>query len=205
MAAALGWGEIARVAVTLFLIMDPVGNVPTFNLVLRDHPPRARMLVIAREMTFALGILLAFLYAGETILDVVGVTQPSLGIAGGILLFLIAMRMLYPEGDAHLPAVDEDPFIVPLAMPLVAGPSTIAVLILIGSSRPDRMGDWTLALLLAWGAATAILALSPFVVKVLGHRGRRALERLMGMLLVLLAVQMFLDGLGSYVERLGGS
>ena len=196
------WAETGRVAATLFLIMDPLGNMPTFNAILQEHPPRRRMAIIARELVFALIVLLIFLYAGRAILGFLGLSQPSLGIAGGILLFLIAIRMLYPEPGGGAAHVVEDPFIVPLAIPLVAGPSTIAVLLLIGSSAPDRMGAWTLALLAAWTLVTVILVASPLLMKALGDRGVRALGRLMGMLLVLVAVQMFLDGLASYVATL---
>ena len=112
----MDWNEAVRVAITLFFIMDPLGNIPIFNAILKDYPTRQRVRIIARELVFALIILMVFLYAGTTILKFLGLTQPSLNLAGGILLFLIAIRMLYPPpasaSDAHV----EDPFIVPLAM-----------------------------------------------------------------------------------------
>lgn len=196
----IAWGEALRVATTLFFIMDPLGNIPIFNTILKDYPPPRRRRIIMRELSFALIFLMVFLYAGTSILNLLGLTQPSLNLAGGILLFLIAIRMLYPENiGAEEPKV-EDPFIVPLAMPLIVGPSTIAVLLLISSSKPDQMADWTLATLLAWSLATIILVASPTIMRILGDRGLRAVEKLMGMLLVLIAVQMFLNGLSQYLE-----
>jgi len=198
---SLLWDDVVRVATTLFLIMDPLGNAPVFNALLRDYPPRQRARVIARELLIALAILLLFLFAGTTILGFLGLTQPSLNIAGGVLLFLISLRMLFPTAQGGEDERIEDPFIVPLAMPLVAGPSALAVLILLGSSQPERMGEWSLALLLAWLVVTVILVLSPYLMRLLGERGMRALARLMGMLLVLLAVQMLLNGISQYVTQ----
>jgi len=193
------WSEIVRAATTLFLIMDPLGNAPVFNSLLSEHAPRARARIIARELLIALAILMTFLFAGESILGFLGLTQPSLNIAGGVLLFLISLRMLFPATQTREDEQVEDPFIVPLAMPLVAGPSALAVLILLGSSEPEKMGEWGAALLLAWLLVTIILVLSPYLLRLLGERGMRAMARLMGMLLVLLAIQMLLDGISQYV------
>jgi len=197
----LVWDDVVRVATTLFLIMDPLGNAPVFNALLRDYPPRQRTHVIARELLIALGILLLFLLSGTTVLGFLGLTQPSLNIAGGVLLFLISLRMLFPSVRAGEDERTEDPFIVPLAMPLVAGPSALAVLILLGSSQPERMGEWSLALLLAWLVVTVILVLSPYLMRLFGERGMQALARLMGMLLVLVAIQMLLNGVSQYVAE----
>jgi len=193
------WDDIVRAATTLFLIMDPLGNAPVFNALLCEHPPRARVRIIARELLIALAILATFLFAGESILGFLGLSQPSLNIAGGVLLFLISLRMLFPAAQSREDEQVEDPFIVPLAMPLVAGPSALAVLILLGSSEPEKMGEWGLALLIAWLLVTVILVLSPYLLRLLGERGMRAMARLMGMLLVLVAVQMLLDGISQYV------
>jgi len=195
------WDDIVRAATTLFLIMDPLGNAPVFNALLCEHSPRARARIIARELLIALAILTTFLFAGESILGFLGLSQPSLNIAGGVLLFLISLRMLFPAVQSREDEQVEDPFIVPLAMPLVAGPSALAVLILLGSSEPEKMGEWGVALLLAWLLVTVILVLSPYLLRLLGERGMRAMARLMGMLLVLLAVQMLLDGISQYVAQ----
>jgi len=111
--------------------------------------------------------------------------------------------MIFPHLAAEPAAHVEEPFIVPLAMPMVAGPSTIAVLLLLSSTEPERIWEWCTALVLAWLAAIVLLTSSPFLLRVLGTRGLKALERLMGMLLVLLATQMLLNGVREFVESLG--
>lgn len=199
----LNWNDIATASVTLFFIMDPLGNVPVFNAVLAKCDDSRRTRIIARELVIALVILLLFLFTGNAILAFLGLSQPSLNIAGGILLFIISLRMIFPNRMAQMEAeVEEEPFLVPLAVPLVAGPSTIAILLLLGSSQPDRLAEWSLALLLAWAGTTVLLVASPFLMKRIGARGARALERLMGMILVILATQMLLNGIRDFIQSL---
>jgi len=196
----LNWCEIISAAVTLFLIMDPLGNVPVFNAVLSKLDRRRRTAVVARELLIALVVLLGFLFAGNAILGFLGLSQPSLSIAGGILLFIISLRMIFPGQATDDEADYADPFIVPLAVPLIAGPSTIAVLLLLSSNQPDQILEWSIALFLAWFGVTILLVISPYLLTVIGTRGARALERLMGMILVILATQMLLNGIRDFVE-----
>jgi MarC family membrane protein len=198
----MNWLDIAAAAATLFFVMDPLGNIPVFNAVLArfDHQRRSR--IVARELVFALIILLVFLFAGTAILQFLRLSQSSLSIAGGVLLFIIALRMIFPRNRGDEAEDEEEPFIVPLAMPLVAGPSTIAFLLLLSSSQPARLWEWCIALIIAWSASTVLLTVSPFMIRALGRRGLRAIERLMGMLLVLLATQMLLNGVAEFVASL---
>lgn len=196
----MNWSDIASAAVTLFLIMDPLGNVPVFHALLSKMDRRRRTLVVARELLIALFILLGFLLAGNTILGFLGLTQPSLSIAGGILLFIISLRMIFPGRVADDETTYDDPFIVPLAVPLIAGPSTIAVLLLLSSNQPGQIMEWSVALFLAWLGVTLLLVASPYLLSIIGTRGARALERLMGMILVILATQMLLTGIRDFVE-----
>lgn len=187
-------------AILLFLILDPLGNVPIFLSLLRGLPPRRQRWVLARELLIALGVLLLFLFAGRAILAAMHLREESVSIAGGIVLFLIGIRMIFPPQEGllgHQP--DGEPFIVPMAIPLVAGPSGMAAVILMASNDPGRLGDWAMALLLAWSATAAILFSATFLYKVLGRQVLTAVERLMGMLLVALSVQMFLDGVRAYL------
>jgi multiple antibiotic resistance protein len=195
------WREALASAAMLFLIMDPFGNAPVFNAILKDQKPRARTRIIVRECIFALVILMLFLLTGTRILTLLGLSQPSLNISGGILLFLISIHLVFPRLPGGERDEVEDPFIVPLAVPMIAGPSAIAVVLLMGSSRADMFIENTFAIFVAWLGATAILAASPVIVKRLGERGTRAMERLMGMLLVMIAVQMFLNGLSQYIRE----
>jgi multiple antibiotic resistance protein len=198
----MNWSDIAAAGATLFFVMDPLGNMPVFNAVLSRFSPQRRAEITARELVIALVILLVFLFAGTAILEFLGLSQPSLSIAGGVLLFLIALRMIFPRSSGEVAAEKDEPFIVPLAMPMVAGPSTIAILLLLSSTEPERIWEWCTALVIAWAATTVLLTASPFLLRVLGSRGIRALERLMGMLLVLLATQMLLNGVREFVESL---
>ncbi|MDJ0698419.1 MAG: YhgN family NAAT transporter [Woeseiaceae bacterium] len=199
----MNWNEIAAAAVTLFFIMDPLGNVPIFNAILSQFDGRRRSIIVARELVIALLILMGFLFAGNAILGFMGLSQSSLNIAGGILLFIISLRMIFPKTTSRDESSEEDdPFIVPLAVPMIAGPSTIAILLLLGSSQPQRMPEWVVALLLAWLGTTVLLVASPALMRVLGKRGARALERLMGMILVILATQMLLNGIRDFLTSL---
>lgn len=197
------WNDIASVAVTLFLIMDPLGNVPIFNAVLSEFDRRRRVAIAARELLIALGILLAFLFVGNTFLGFLGLSESSLSISGGVLLFIISLRMIFPSGaPVEGEVAVEDPFVVPLATPLVAGPSTVAILLLLSSNQPERLLEWSVALLIAWSATTIILVASPFLFSLLGDRNTRALARLMGMILVILATQMLLNGIREFINSL---
>lgn len=188
--------EIISAAVLLILIMDPLGNLPIFMSVLKHMEPRRRRAIMIRELLISLLIMLIFLFAGEKILAFLKLSTETVSISGGIILFLIAIKMIFPDGETSssgLPAGDE-PFIVPLAIPLVAGPSLLATLMLLSHQYPDRMGHLVIALLLAWGGTVIILMQSGLFLRLLGQKGVNALERLMGLVLIMLATQMFLDG-----------
>ncbi len=192
--------SIASAAILLFLIMDPLGNIPVFLTLLKNLSASRRRIVLIRELVIALAVLLLFLYAGQWLLKLLHLRQESVSIAGGIVLFLIGIRMIFPPSEGifgELP--DGEPFIVPMAVPCIAGPSTIAALMLIGSDNPGRLGEWTIALLIAWGATAVLLLGATTLYKALGERTLTAVERLMGMLLVAISVQMFLDGVKSYL------
>lgn len=187
--------------VTLLLVMDPVGNVPVFLSVLKDVDAKRRQWVIFRELLIALVVLLIFLFAGSSLLDLLGLQQESIRIAGAIILFLIAVRMIFPSPYGMMGDTPEgEPFIVPLAIPLVAGPSSLAIAMLMVNTDPNRMFDWTLALVGAWAVSAALLMLSPLLLRALGNRGLIAMERLMGMILVIIAVQMFFDGVREFLH-----
>ena len=192
---------VLSAALLLFLILDPLGNIPVFLSVLKPLPPRRQRIVVVRELLIALGVLMAFLWGGKYALEMMHLRQESVAIAGGIVLFLIGVRMIFPRPEGLMGEVPGgEPFIVPLAIPLVAGPSGMAAVMLMGSNDPSRLGDWSLALLLAWGATAVILFSATVLYKWLGRRVLTAIERLMGMLLVAISVQMVLDGIGTYLK-----
>ncbi|CAB5702599.1 MarC family membrane protein [Aeromonas dhakensis] len=188
----------------LFLIMDPLGNLPVFLSILRHIDPKRRRKVMMRELLFSLVIMMAFLFVGQQILNFLNLRQEAVSIAGGIILFLIAIKMIFPsEGGVTGLAAGEEPFLVPMAIPMIAGPSILASLLLLANQEPTRMADWSLALLMAWGASAVILMFYEVFNKLLGERGLTAVERLMGMLLVMISVQMLLDGVHHYLAVTG--
>ncbi|QBY04296.1 YhgN family NAAT transporter [Thalassotalea sp. HSM 43] len=192
--------EMLTAAVTLFLIMDPLGNLPIFISVLKGIDSKRQRIILIRELIIALGIMLLFLFAGQKILDFLHLRQESVSIAGGIILFLIAIKMIFPShGSISGLPEGEEPFLVPLAVPMMAGPSILAALILMANQDPNRMTDWALALIIAWSASAVILFFSSAFQRILGNRGLTAMERLMGMILVMIAVQMLLDGIANYL------
>ncbi|MDB6068981.1 MAG: hypothetical protein JWL81_152 [Verrucomicrobiales bacterium] len=188
--------DVISTGLTLLLVMDPLGNIPNFMSALRRVPEERRVGVILRECLVALGILLAVLVGGRGFMGVFGLSSEALRISGGIMLFLIALRMIFPQaGGEGAEAQEEEPFIVPLAVPLIAGPSLIATLMVLTGNPAQSLWPVFLALAGAWSVSTVILLGAPFFARILRRRGLMAVERLMGMLLVVLAVQMFLDGL----------
>jgi len=186
--------------ITLFLIMDPLGNVPVFLAVLKQVPAERRRKILIREVLIAYAVLVLFLLVGERALDLLQIQQETISIAGGIVLFLIALRMVFPQKGSHDESVDGEPLVVPLAIPLIAGPSTLATLLLLRADTESTLELW-LATTIAWSATAAILIAAPFFYRALGERGLVAMERLMGMVLVMISVQMFLNGVATFLAR----
>ena len=189
--------------ILLFLIMDPLGNIPVFLGLLKSVAPERRRFVLARELVIALGALFAILFCGGFVLKALQLRPESVSIAGGIVLFLIGVKMVFPPRDGSIFGGPEgaEPFIVPMAIPGVAGPSAMAALMLMANSNPGRTADWSIALFCAWIATAVILLSSTYLYRCLGDSVLTAIERLVGMLLVALSVQMFLDGVAAYLKQ----
>jgi MarC family membrane protein len=184
-------------ALLLFLVIDPIANIPFFLSALKRTERARRGRIILRELLIALAVMVVCLFAGRYLLRMLGISEPTLSIAGGIILFLIAVKMIFPVPRGGLyEEVEDEPFVFPLAIPFVAGPSALATILLLSSREPERWLDWLLAILLAWGASALILyAGIEKLAALMGPKGLIAMERLMGMLLTLIAVQMFLTGI----------
>jgi multiple antibiotic resistance protein len=193
---------ILSAALLLVLVMDPFGNVPLFLSVLKSIAPERRRKVIVRELLIALAFLILFLFAGRYLLAIIGISEAVLTVAGGIVLFLIALRMVFPPVGgafaADVDATDSDPLLVPLAVPFVAGPSALASILFLMSSDPSRWLDWLTAVVLAWAVTGLILFFSVSLAELLKRRGLVAIERLMGMVLIAIATKMVLTGIGAF-------
>lgn len=189
--------------VILLLVMDPVGNIPLFVAVLQQVEPARRLRVIARECAIALLVLVVFVLFGAPLLSVLGISDSSLTIAGGVILFLVALRMVFrhPEGlfgDAQ----HGEPYIVPLAIPALAGPAAIATVMLLVSRAPERRLEWIAVVAIAIGVTLAVLLAAERIARLAGERGVAALERLMGLILTAMAVEMLLRGIRAFVTEL---
>ena len=190
------------VAFSLFLLMDPIGNIPFYISFLKGLDPKRQRFVIFRELIIALFIIIVFNFIGDGLMKFLHVQNDTIQIAGGIILFLLCLKMIFPQphdASESLPH-DTEPFIVPLAVPLVAGPSVLAA-VMIYSKQEENSLIMVGAILLAWFASLIILLASSYLKKILGWRGILALERLMGLVLILIAVQMFMSGLGNFIAR----
>jgi multiple antibiotic resistance protein len=194
--------DVFAAVVTLFLIMDPLGNIPLFLSVLKTVPVERRRIVLVREIALAYLVMILFLFLGRYVLQFLRLEQETIGIAGGIVLFLIALRMVFPgEGALSGEPLEGEPLLVPLAVPLLAGPSTLAAILLLQRSAPSDTISLLIALTIAWAISGGILLSSTLFYRVLRERGLIAIERLMGMLLVMVAVQMLLNGIKAFLAR----
>lgn len=192
--------ELITVILALFLIMDPIGNISSFLSMLKDETPARRSWIIVREMLFALAIMVLFNAIGEYLFNILSISEVTVRLASGIILFLIAIQILFPSTNslrANLPK--EKPFIIPLAMPLIVGPSVMATIMLFAHIEPSQL-LMLQGIGIAWLMAVVVLLLGPTLQRLLGDNGLIACERLMGMILIMLAIQRFMEGVQLFVK-----
>lgn len=192
---------ILTTAFSFFLLMDSIGNVPLFTSLLKDFKPAKQRAIIIREMCIALGVILAFNFVGEKILGLLKIQMYTTMIGGGIVLFLISLKMIFPVQQEHLPAhaAHKEPYVVPLAIPLIAGPAVLAATIIY--SHETSFWITIPAIVIAWFFSSFILLASSYLKNLLGWRGLASLERLMGLILTLISLEMFLEGLTLYISH----
>ncbi|WP_313952136.1 MarC family protein [Accumulibacter sp.] len=195
----------ASATILLILITDPIGNIPIFANALRNVPPERRPWVILREVLIAFVLLLTFMFVGDAFLRLMNLSELSLQIGGGVILFLIALRMIFPQPAADVPDTLGEPLIVPLAIPAIAGPSALATVLLLVSQAPDRRLEWIGALCITMAVCAVVLVLAERIQRVAGERFVVALERLMGLVLVAVSIEMMLRGVKTFVMQLASS
>ena len=194
--------DLISAFVLLFLVLDPLGNLPVVASLLRQVDSRRRALVVVRECFIAYLILLAFMFGGRQFLDVMHLSEISLSIAGGVILFMIAINMVFKSADNVFgESLDHEPFIVPLAIPLIAGPSALATVMLMVSREPAKLGIWIGAMSAAMVVSAVLLALGEKIETLLGKRAMEAIERLMGLILTAIAVEMLLGGVKQFLQQ----
>lgn len=193
---------ILSAIVTLILVMDPFGNIPLFITALKKVSPERRNFILMRELAIALFIMIVFLFIGNKFLNLLGIAQYSMSIAGGIILFIISIKLVFNTTDNDTPKnlKDEEPFIVPLAMPLIAGPASLSMLLILSSGPLSKVFYLLIAVIAASLLNAAVLMLSFPISNLLGKRGIIALERLTGMLLVLMSVNMVMHGVANFIK-----
>jgi MarC family membrane protein len=192
--------------VLLVLVTDPLGNIPLFIGLLRQVDPARRQRIIIREVLFAFAILLFFAFIGQRVLKVMHLTDTSLGIAGGVILFLIALKMIFPQPEGRVGhPIHGEPFLVPLAIPFIAGPSAIATVLLLVSREPHRLWEWLAALSVAMAVSAVVLGFAEKIADFLGEQVTMAFERLMGLVLTAIAIEMLLAGIEKFVRQLSAA
>jgi len=188
------------IVLVLFLIMDPLGNISSFLSQLQGYDGAKKRLVVLREMGFALGAMLLFFCIGEFLFQFLDVSEITVMLSSGIILFLVAIQILFPTVSSlreNLPK--EKPFVIPLAIPLTAGPSLLATIMLYAHTEPSVM--MLQAILFAWALATAILLLAPEIFRFVGKNGLLAAEKLMGMVLIMLGIQRIMEGIHLFIQN----
>ena len=186
--------------VLLLLVLDPFGSLPIFISVLKGVPPERRTRVAVREVLIAFCVLLAFMFAGQGFLNLMHLSERSLEVAGGVILLIIAIRMIFTSGS-QIYASDggaREPFIFPLAVPLLAGPSAMATVLLLASRQPQQLMQWVGAVSAAMLVCGVVMLAADRIRKLLGHSMVSAIEKLMGLVLTAIAVEMILAGLKRY-------
>jgi MarC family membrane protein len=192
----------ASATILLLLITDPVGNIPVFANALKHVAPERRARVILREILIAFFLLLTFMFIGEGFLRVMNLSDLSLQIGGGVILFLIALRMVFPPASVQETEIFEEPLIVPLAVPAIAGPSALATVLLLVSQQPERRLDWIAALCVTMAISAVVLVSAERIQRLIGSRLVTAVERLMGLVLVSVAIEMMLRGAKTFALQL---
>ncbi len=195
--------DLISAFVLLFLVLDPLGNLPLASSLLQQVEPKRRIPVVLRECAIAYVILVAFMFGGRQFLELMHLSEISLSIAGGVILFMVAIRMVFKSPEGVLgETIASEPFIVPLAIPLIAGPSALATVMLMVSRDPAKLGLWITALTAAMLVTALLLALSKRIEKLLGKRAMEAVERLMGLILTAIAIEMLLGGIRQFLLQL---
>jgi MarC family membrane protein len=189
----------ASALILLLLVLDPLGSLPVFIPIMRAVARERRARVAVREVAIAFGVLAAFMFAGEAFLGLMRLSERSLEVAGGVILLIIAIRMIFgSEGGVYGVPEGREPLIFPLAVPLLAGPSAMATVLLLASRQPERMWHWVGALAVAMAVSGLVLVLADRIRRWIGDSMVAAIEKLMGLVLTAIAVEMILAGLKRY-------
>lgn len=192
--------SFTNIATSLFFVLNSIGQIPIFLALLRKFDQKTQLKIIFRELLISLAILVAFTFFGDWILKVLGISRPILSIAGGILLFLISLSMIFPKHTESEQQLTQEPIIIPLAIPLIAGPGSISIVMMYAHATNNPLFV-SAAVFAAWIPSLIILLLGSYVKKILGEKGLTAIERLGGMLICLISISLFTHGMLELVNE----
>lgn len=197
--------SIFSIALTFFLVANPIGNSPTIVALVKDFEFERQKKIMFREALIALAIAVFFQFFGELFLGLINVKDFSLSLCGGILLFLVALQMVFPKiADDNAKALKQEPFIVPIATPLITGPGLMAIIMIYSRQEEDNFKILS-AICLAWIGVTGVLLAAPYLQKIFGKRGLLALEQLMGMILAMISMQMIVKGANLFLNAMAAN
>jgi multiple antibiotic resistance protein len=186
-------------ALTFFIISNPIGNTPAIAAILKDFPFDRQKMIMLRESFFALAIALLFQFVGDRFLRLLDIKEYTVSIAGGILLIIVGLQMIFPKKPVKVEALKQEPYLVPIATPLITGGGLMSSIMLFSSLA----NDWVLvsgAILLAWVAVIPIMLSAPYIQRIMGDRGLAVLAQLMGMLLILMSAQLVVNGFALFMK-----
>ena len=193
------WGGL----MLMLLMADPVGNIPLTLACLKTVPNQRRLWVLARECVIAGGILILAMFFGRQFTQMLGLSDAALSIGGAVIVMLMAIRMVFPSKEGIFGETPGgEPMIVPLAVPAIAGPSTIATIIMLAAAQPGRLLEWGAVIVVTMVVCFAVLGSAEWLQRRLGDKVTMAIERLTGLILAMMATQMFLGGLDSYLRHI---
>ncbi len=195
---------IIQLALTFFIVTNPIGNSPTIIALIKNHPLKAQQKILLRESIFSMLLALFFLFLGETFLNCLCIQNYALRISGGTILFLVALKMIFSsQRESETEKPKHDPYIVPIATPLLSGAGLLTMIMLYSKQEANTLKLF-IAILIAWIGVTAVLVTAPYLQILLGKRGLLAIEQLMGMLLAMIAMEMIVKGSSLFITVLGG-
>lgn len=194
--------SLINLAITFFLVANPIGNSPTIMALIKNYDFEKQKRIVLREAFFSFLIAIFFQFFGDFFLSSLGISLYALSLTGGIILFTIALQMIFHKPEALTETkLAHEPFIVPIAMPIISGPG-LMTMIMVSAREADNFLGITFAIILAWVGVTTVLWLSPNLQKIIGIRGMDALEQIMGMILGFIAVNMIINGTHLFVKTL---
>ncbi|GAB4226928.1 MAG: YhgN family NAAT transporter [Chlamydiales bacterium] len=191
--------NIFSIAIAFFFLANPIGNTPAIISLLKDIDFQRQKKIMFRESIFALLIAFFFIFCGNAFLSLIQVKEYTLGITGGVLLFLVSIEMIFPKYHTQISyETKKEPFIVPIATPLISGPALMTIVML--KAHTESFLKLSLAVTIAWIGVTSILSAAPYLQKILGKRGLATIEQLMGMLLGMMGVNSIINGIQKFIE-----